>query len=100
MLTRPKAPLFDRWIEAKSAGHKLDDAIEQARSYANVLKPVYYVVTNGDVFMVWNYQGVIPDVKVLEFRREELRDRFDEIYRLLNCETVTQARIERSRLVG
>jgi hypothetical protein len=47
--------------------------------------------------MVWNYQGVIPDVKVLEFRREELRDRFDEIYRLLNCETVTEARIERSR---
>jgi hypothetical protein len=84
-------------VEAKSAGHKLDDAIEQARSYANVLKPMYYVVTNGDVFMVWNYQGVIPDVKVLEFRREELRDRFDEIYRLLNCETVTEARIERSR---
>jgi len=83
-------------VEAKSAGHKLADAIEQARSYASVLKPMYYVVTDGDVSMVWNYQGVIPDVKVLEFRREELRDRFDEIYRLLNCETVTKARIERS----
>lgn len=85
-------------VEAKSAGHKLDDAIEQARSYANVLKPMYYVVTNGDVFMVWNYQGAIPDVKVLEFRREELRDRFDEIYRLLNCETVTKAYIERKHI--
>jgi hypothetical protein len=84
-------------VEAKSAGHKLDDAIEQARSYANVLRPMYYTVTNGDVFMVWNYQGAIPDVKVLEFRREELQDRFDEIYRLLNCETVTKARIERKR---
>jgi hypothetical protein len=82
-------------VEAKSAGHKLDDAIEQARSYANVLKPMYYVVTNGDVFTVWNYQGAIPDVKVLEFRREELRGRFDEIYRLLNCETVIKARIEK-----
>jgi hypothetical protein len=82
-------------VEAKSAGHKLDAAIEQARSYANVLKPMYYVVTNGDTLMVWNYQGAIPDVMMLEFEREELKDRFDEIYRLLNCETVTKARIER-----
>lgn len=82
-------------VEAKSAGHKLDAATEQARSYANVLKPMYYVVTNGNVFMVWNYQGAIPDVMVLEFEREELKDRFDEIYRLLNCETVTKAYFER-----
>ena len=87
-------------VEAKSSGHKLDDAIEQARSYANVLRPMYYTVTNGDVFMVWNYQGAIPDVKVLEFRREELRDRFDEIYRLLNCETATEARKEKMRRFG
>jgi hypothetical protein len=82
-------------VEAKSAAHKLDAAIEQARSYANVLRPMYYAATNGDVFMLWNYQGAIPDVKVLEFKREELQDRFDEIYRLLNCETVTKARIDK-----
>ena len=87
------APLI--LVEAKSAGHKLDAATEQARSYANVLKPMYYVVTNGDALMVWNYQGAIPDIMVLEFKREELKDRFDEIYRLLNCETVTKARIEK-----
>jgi hypothetical protein len=28
-------------VEAKSAGHKLDAAIEQAKSYANVLRPMY-----------------------------------------------------------
>jgi Type I restriction enzyme R protein N terminus (HSDR_N) len=84
-------------VETKSAGHKLDTAIEQARSYAHALIPMYYAVTNGDVFMVWNYQGAIPDVKVLEFGREELQDRFDEIYRLLNRETVTQARVEKIR---
>jgi hypothetical protein len=84
-------------VEAKSAGHKLDAAIEQARSYAHVLRPMYYVVSNGDVFMLWNYQGAIPDVKELEFRREEVQDRFDEIYRFLNCETVTRARIEKIR---
>jgi Type I restriction enzyme R protein N terminus (HSDR_N) len=79
-------------VEAKSAGRKLDAAIEQARSYANILKPMYYVVTNGDVLMVWNYQGPIPDVMMLEFKRGDLKDRFDEVYRLLNCETVTKAR--------
>ena len=78
-------------IETKSAGHKLDLAIEQVKSYANVLRPMYYAVTNGDAFIIWNYQGAIPDIKVLEFRREELQDRFDEIYRLLNLETVTKA---------
>jgi hypothetical protein len=82
-------------VEAKSAGHKLDLAIEQAKSYANVLRPMYYVVTNGDTFMVWDYQGAIPDVKVLEFKRGELRDRFEEIYQLLNLQTVTEARIEK-----
>jgi hypothetical protein len=84
-------------VEAKSAGHKIDAATEQARSYANVLKPMYYVVTNGDLLSVWNYQGAIPDVKVLEFKREELQERFDEIYRILNCETVTKAREEKIR---
>jgi len=86
-------------VEVKSAGHRLDTAIEQAKSYANTLKPMYYVVTNGDTFMVWNYQGAIPDIKELEFRREELQDRFDEIYRLLNPETVTEARIEKFRRI-
>jgi Type I restriction enzyme R protein N terminus (HSDR_N) len=84
-------------VEAKSAGHKLDGAIEQARSYANVLKPMYYVVTNGDELMVWNYQGAIPDVMALQFKRDELQDRFDEIYRILNCETVYKARAEKIR---
>jgi hypothetical protein len=43
------------------------------------------------VFTLWNYQGPIPDVKVLEFKRTEVQERFDEIYRVLNCETVTKA---------
>jgi hypothetical protein len=84
-------------VEAKSTGHKLDAAIEQAKSYANVLRPMYYAVTNGDVFRILNYQGAIPDFQVLEFRREEIQDRFDEIYRLLNRETVTKAYAEKVR---
>jgi Type I restriction enzyme R protein N terminus (HSDR_N) len=84
-------------VEAKSAGHKLEFAIEQARSYAQPLNPAYYVVTNAEVFMVWNYQGPIPDVKVLEFRREELEDRFDDLYHKLNRKTVIKVRKEKIR---
>jgi hypothetical protein len=39
------------------------------------VKPSYYVITNGDALIVYNYQsGAVPDVKVLEIRRSELRD--------------------------
>jgi hypothetical protein len=61
-------------VEAKSASHKLDAATEQAKSYANWVKPAYYVVTNGDLLIVWNYQGAVPDVKMTEFKRAELRN--------------------------
>jgi len=40
-------------VEAKSAGHKLDNAIEQAKSYASALRPMYYAVTNGDTFVAY-----------------------------------------------
>jgi hypothetical protein len=33
----------------------------------------------------------------MAFKREELQDRFDDLYRLLNRETVTQARREKIR---
>jgi hypothetical protein len=84
-------------VETKRGGRRLDTAAEQARSYANSLRPAYYVVTDGDLLMAWDYQGAVPDVKKMEFKRQELQDRFDEIYRLLNRETVTQARKEKIR---
>jgi hypothetical protein len=84
-------------VETKRGGRRLDVATEQARSYAGSLRPAYYVVTDGDLLMVWDYQGAVPDVKKMEFKREELQDRFDDLYRLLNRETVTQARREKIR---
>lgn len=79
-------------VEAKGPGQKLDDATEQARSYASSLRPAYYVVTNGDLLTVWSYQGAVRDTKKMEFKREQLPDLFDELYRLLNRETVIEAR--------
>jgi hypothetical protein len=32
---------------------------------------------------------VVPDVKVLDFKRSELRERFDDLYRLLNPVSAT-----------
>ena len=84
-------------VETKRGGRRLDAATEQARSYASSLRPAYYVVTDGDLLMVWDYQGAVPDVRKMEFKREELQDRFDDLYRLLNRETVTQARKEKIR---
>jgi Type I restriction enzyme R protein N terminus (HSDR_N) len=81
-------------VEAKTAGRRLDVATEQARSYANSLRPAYYVVTDGNLLTVWNYQGAIPDVKMMELKRQELQDRFDELYRLLNRETAIKVRRE------
>lgn len=50
-------------------------------SYAFWLKPAYYVVTDGDYFTVWNYQGgAVPDVRVIEVRLAKLREQFDELY--------------------
>jgi hypothetical protein len=82
-------------VETKRVGRRFDAATEQARSYANSLRPAYYVVTDGDLLTVWNYQGAVPDVKMMEFKRAELRERFDEFYRLLNRETVIRARAEK-----
>lgn len=43
--------------------------------------------------VVYNYQGgAVPDVKVLDIKRSELRERFDELYRVLNPAAVEAAR--------
>lgn len=40
-------------------------------------------------------QGAVPDVKMMEFKRAELREHFDDLYRLLNRKTVIKARAEK-----
>jgi hypothetical protein len=59
--------------------------------------PAYYVTTNGAAVVVYNYQGArVPDVKVLDFKRSELRERFDDLYRLLNSKAAADARREKA----
>jgi Type I restriction enzyme R protein N terminus (HSDR_N) len=80
-------------VEIKDSSQPPDAGTGQAKSYAYWIKPAYYVVTNGDFVVVYNYQGgAVPDVKVLEFKRQDLRERFDEFYSLLNPAAALGAR--------
>ena len=80
-------------VECKDKDKGPDAAVGQVKSYSLWIKPAYYVSTNGEVLTVYNYQGgAVPDVKVLEVRRSVLRERFDELYRVLNPEAVAEAR--------
>lgn len=80
-------------MEAKGSDQAPDTGTGQVRSYAFWLKPAYYVITNGDGIVVYNYQGgAVPDVKVLDIKRSKLRERFDELYRVLNPAAAKAAR--------
>jgi hypothetical protein len=86
-------------VEAKGSDQAPDAGTGQARSYAFWLKPAYYVITNGDVIVAYNYLGgAVPDVKALDIKRSELRDRYDELYRVLNpavAKATRQAKLEK-----
>jgi hypothetical protein len=83
-------------IECKAPGKGPVAGVGQVRSYAFWIKPAYYITTDGDFLTVYNYQGgAVPDVKVLEVKRPELRQRFDEIYAVLNPRAARQTRIDK-----
>lgn len=79
-------------VEAKSTSQRPGTGTGQARSYAFWVKPAYYVVTNGDVTDVYNYQGAAPDVPVMTVKRSALREQYDDLYRTLNPNAVAEAR--------
>jgi Type I restriction enzyme R protein N terminus (HSDR_N) len=84
-------------VEAKAPGLPLDVATWQAQSYANCLKPTYYVVTDGDLLIVWDYLAAVRDDKKMELKRAELQHRFGDLYHLLNRERVIKARIAKMK---
>jgi hypothetical protein len=79
-------------------------AAAQVRSYALWALPAYYVITDGRVLSVWDFQGAIaPDREVLRVGQEELAGSFDDLYSRLNPRAAAAARhakgsrLERSR---
>ena len=81
-------------VECKNTDKTRPDAgLGQVRSYSFWIKPAYYVTTNGELLTLYNYQGgAVPDVKVSEVKRSDLRERFDDLYKLLNPPAVVEAR--------
>lgn len=80
-------------VECKAADKDPDAGVGQVKSYSFWIKPAYYVTTNGQILTVYNYQGgAVPDVKALEMKRSDLRERFDDLYRVLNPQAVAEAR--------
>jgi S-adenosyl methyltransferase len=82
-------------VEVKGTDQPADAGKGQAQSYAYWIRPAYHVTTNGNVIVVYSYQAQAPDVKVLDIKRSELRDRFDDLYRVLNPKAAKAAWIAR-----
>jgi hypothetical protein len=72
---------------------ELVKAAAQVRSYALWALPAYYVITDGRVVSVWDFQGAIaPDREVLRVGQEELAGSFDDLYSRLNPRAAAAAR--------
>ena len=71
----------------------LQAAADQAHSYALWAVPAYYVITDGRIVSVWDFQGAIaPDREVLRVSQAELAGSFDDLYSRLNPRAAAAAR--------
>ncbi len=81
-------------VEAKTSEKKLtDDAVGQARSYAVELSTPYYIVTNGKQILVFLFRGgLVEDNQIMNFSREELREKWQEFYSILSKKSVIETK--------
>jgi hypothetical protein len=71
----------------------LQAAANQAHSYALWAVPAYYIITDGRIVSVWDFQGAIaPDQEVLRVSQADLADSFDALYSRLNPRAAAAAR--------
>lgn len=77
-------------VEAKSNKKIInDDNVGQARSYCQYLFTPYYIVTNGEEVRIYLFRGSVqPDVQLMNFRRIELRQNWEFLYKNLNKSAV------------
>jgi hypothetical protein len=72
---------------------ELQAAAAQAHSYALWIIPAYYVITDGRIVSVWDFQGAIaPDRELLKVNQGELAGSFDDLYSRLNPRAAAAAR--------
>ncbi|MDA3807403.1 MAG: type I restriction enzyme HsdR N-terminal domain-containing protein [Thiomicrorhabdus sp.] len=73
-------------VEAKNSNKGINiDHIGQARSYAQELLPSNYIISNGEQIIVFQFNGsLIPDEKIMDFTRTELKENWSEFYSCVN----------------
>jgi hypothetical protein len=72
---------------------ELQAAAAQAHSYALWIIPAYYVITDGRIVSVWDFQGAVaPDRELLRVSQGELAASFDDLYSRLNPRAAAAAR--------
>ena len=65
----------------------------QAHSYALWVIPAYYVITDGRIVSVWDFQGAVaPDRELLTVSQGELAGSFGDLYSRLNPTAAAAAR--------
>ena len=79
---------------------ELQAARDQAHSYALWVYPAYYVITDGRIVSVWDFQGAVaPDIEVLKLTQADLAGQFGDLCSRLNPEAAKAARQSKIRLL-
>lgn len=73
-------------IEAKDSEKGITvDNIGQAKSYAKELLPAFYVITNGEQVIVYQFNGMLyQDKRIMDFDRSLLEEMWTDIYNYLS----------------
>jgi hypothetical protein len=83
-------------IEAKKPGKGISvDHIGQAESYADVLMPACYIITDSQEIKVFEFNGgMSADECVMDFPRSDLQARWDDLYRRVSKEAASKRKDE------
>jgi len=75
-------------IEAKKSDKGIsDDQMGQAKSYAQELLPACYIVSDGQQIRVFQFNSMlVPDERVMDFARLELKEKWEELYKYVSKE--------------
>jgi hypothetical protein len=79
-------------VEAKKVGESLDEAANQAKSYAQWAGTPFYVVCNGDEFLASQYLPGAEEVRVLRLPVSDLRAQWSALSAMLQRSEVIRAK--------
>jgi hypothetical protein len=78
-----------------------EDAVGQARGYAMWLNAPYYLVTNGDEIRTYLFRGAVQaDVLLLSFRRSEMRQHWESLYRTVSREAIVLYKVKLAKALA